>query len=112
MKKMDKRKKMVVIFENLEQVHLNKDVGMLPLALHKNELFDITIMSNLKNFVDLEYEKYIKLKFFTRFKNRKWNKYLLFFDVLKNARKLDYLMIYHDHIDKFILLYLCKLINP
>lgn len=105
-------KKMVVIFENLEQVHLSKDVGMLPLALHKNESIDITIVSNLKKFKDIEYEKYIKLKFFTRFKTRKWNKYLLFFDVLKNARKLDYLMMYHDHLDKFILLYLCKLINP
>jgi glycosyltransferase involved in cell wall biosynthesis len=101
-------KKMVVVFENLEQVHLGKDVGALPLALQQNEGWDVSLYSTLKHFADDEYEKNVKLKFFTKFKNQKLNKLLLFIDVLKNAKKIDYLMVFHGGKDKSILFWLCK----
>jgi glycosyltransferase involved in cell wall biosynthesis len=104
-------KKMVVVFENLEQVHLGKDVGALPLALQQNEGWDVSLYSTLKHFADDEYEKIVKLNFFTKFKNRKLDKLLLFIYVLKKSRNIDYLMVFHGDKDKLILFLLCKILN-
>ncbi len=104
-------KKMIVIFENLEPVHLGKDVGALPLVLQNNENWDVSLYSTFGQFTQSDYEKNVKLKFFTSFKNRKINKLLLFIDILKNANKIDYLMIFHGGKDKSILFGLCKILN-
>lgn len=104
-------KKMIVIFENLEPVHLGKDVGALPLALQSNENWDVSLYSTFKQFTQSEYEKNVNLKFFTSFKNRKINKLLLFIDVLKNAKNINYLMVFHGGKDKYILFWLCKIFN-
>lgn len=104
-------KKMIVIFENLEPVHLGKDVGALPLALQNNENWDVSLYSTFGQFTQSEYEKNVKLKFFTSFKNRKINKLLLFIDILKNVKKIEYLMVFHGGRDKSILFWLCKILN-
>lgn len=104
-------KKMIVIFENLEPVHLGKDVGALPLVLQTNEGWDVSLYSTFGHFTKSDYEQNVKLKFFTAFKNRKINKLFLFIDILKNARKIDYLMVFHGGKDKFILFWLCKILN-
>ncbi len=102
---------MIVIFENLEPVHLGKDVGALPLALQNNENWDVSLYSTFGHFAQSDYEKNVKLKFFVAFKNRKINKLLLFIDILKNAKNIDYLMVFHGGKDKSILFWLCKLFN-
>jgi glycosyltransferase involved in cell wall biosynthesis len=104
-------KKMIVIFENLEPVHLGKDVGALPEALQTNENWDVSLYSTFGYFTQSDYEKNVRLKFFTSFKNRKINKLLLFMDILKDAKKIDYLMVFHGGKDKSILFWLCKILN-
>jgi len=75
-------KKFIVIFENLEPIHLGKDVGMLPKTLQNNTNWDVSIFSTLKKFNNIEFEKSCKLKFFTFFKNRKLNKILLIINLM------------------------------
>lgn len=104
-------KKMIIIFENLEPVHLGKDVGALPLALQNNENWDVSLYSTFGHFTQSDYEKNVKLKFFTAFKNRKINKLFLFIDILKKAKNIDYLMVFHGGKDKSILFWLCKILN-
>ena len=104
-------KKMFVIFENLERVHLGKDVGALPLALQNNDKWDIKLLSTYGTFSDEEYEKSIELKFFTKYKNRFLNKLYLFIYVLLNVKSLNYLMVFHGGKDKYLLFWLCKLFN-
>jgi hypothetical protein len=104
-------KKMIVIFEGLEPVHLGKDVGALPRALQTNENWDVSLYSTSEYFTQSDYEKNVRLKFFTSFRNRKINKLLLFMNILKDAKKIDYLMAFHSSKDKPILFWLCKILN-
>lgn len=104
-------KKMIVIFEDLEPVHLGKDVGLLPLSLNINENWDISIFSTFKQFSQKDYEKNIKLRFFVRFKYKILNKLVLFLNILRDAKNIDYLMVFHGGKDKSILFALCKVFN-
>lgn len=105
-------KKFIVIFDNLESFHLTKDVGMLPKTLKDNTNWDISIFSTLKKFNDLEFEKSVKLKFFTFFRNQKINKFFMFIDLILNAKNINYLMAFHGDRDKLILFSILKIINP
>lgn len=111
-KQKDYIKKFIVIFENLEPVHLGKDVGMLPKALQNNTNWDVSIFSTLKEFNDTEFEKSVKLKFFTFFKNCKLNKFFMMINLILHVRNIDYLMVFHGDRDKLILFWILKLINP
>ena len=52
------------------------------------------------------------MSFFVKFKNRKLNKILLFWKVLKTIRDI-YLMVFHGGIDKVVCYFiLCKIIGP
>jgi glycosyltransferase involved in cell wall biosynthesis len=111
LKACDTMKTMLVLFENLEQVHLGKDVGALPLAFQKNTKGKFSICSTLNKFTDNDFEKRVDLLFFTRFKSRTLNKLMMFIHVIKNAKEIDYLMVFHGGKDKSILFWLCKIIN-
>lgn len=98
--------KMVVIFENLEEVHLGKDVGQLPYALAGNSDLDITIMSTMQHFQNAEFEDKVSLKFFPNAKIR------LYLNILQNIKDIDVLMVFHGGKDKFLLFVLAKILNP
>ncbi len=104
-------KKIVTIFENLEPVHLNKDVGMLPYSLNILNDFDVKLLATSKQFSDEKFEEKVKLKFINPFKSRKLNKIILFLYVLLNIKKIDVLMLFHPTRDKYILSFLAKLLN-
>lgn len=106
-----KKNKMFVIFDRLEKFHLTKDVGELPLALKKSTSLDISFLSSLKKFND-EFTKEIPLLFFDFTTKKNLNKLFMYLYVLWHCRKLNYIMTFHIDIDKFILFYLCKIINP
>ena len=105
-------KKFIVMFEKLEPVHLYKDVGMLPKALQNKTNWDVSIFSTLKEFNDIEFERSVKLKFFTFFKNRKLNKFFMISNLILHVRRIDYLMVFHGNKDKLMLFWVLKLINP
>ncbi len=104
-------KKIITIFENLEPVHLNKDVGMLPYSINADNEYDVQLITNAKKFNDTEFEKKVSIKFIRPFDNRKINKIILFLQTLSKINKVDVLILFHPTRDKYILSYLAKLLN-
>lgn len=118
------KKNLTVLFtlDGLEKVHLYKDVGLTPYYLGKEYNLDVDIIySNSekkelpKSFrnVSLIEIKYYKiwniLKIIDKFKlleSFSFYKYLI-----KNAKKIDYLMFFHIGLDKFFLVLLYKILN-
>lgn len=105
-------KNMIVIFENLEEFHLHKDVGMIPMLLSKNRGYNVSFLSTFAHFKNVEFEKYITFKFFTSFTSRKLNKLFLFWDVIVNVKKTDVVMCFHGGKDKVLFFIFLKLLNP
>lgn len=118
------KKNLTVLFtlDGLEKVHLYKDVGLTPYYLGKEYNLDVDIIySNSekkelpKSFrnVSLIEIKYYKiwniLKIIDKFKlleSFSFYKYLI-----KNAKKIDYLIFFHIGLDKFFLVLLYKILN-
>lgn len=100
------RKRLFVVFENLEKVHLHKDVGMLPYVLAKHYEYDVTILSlnKEKEIQDTDFLKHVKLKLF----NNKKNIYLY---ILKNIWMINFLMFFHDEKRRGLFYLLCKMLN-
>ncbi len=109
---MKNKKKMFVLFESLEEFHLSKDVGELPKYLAMNLDWDVSILSVLPVFKVMSLEKYVQLKFFNDSMSKKINKIHMFMFVLLKSKELDYLMAFHGSLQKSILFFLCKIINP
>jgi len=109
--------------KEFENVHLYKDVGLVPCYLCKEyNLNGKIIYSNEvkkelpKQFRNLELEEIKFIKFpniirkldkFKLLENISFYKYLL-----KNAKKIDYLMFFHYSVDKIFLIQLYKFLNP
>ena len=87
--------KFLTIFPNAENVHLIKDVGMIPYTLHREYGYDSTIAS-YKNGVYPYYET--EVKGITQvFISKKFNNEILnvCWFILMNFRKYDILQCYH-----------------
>lgn len=104
-------KKIVTIFENLEQIHLKKDVGMVPYSINIENEYDTELWATSKSFSDETFEKQVCIKFIHPFRNRKINKIILFLHVLFHIKKIDILILFHPTRDKYILSFLAKLLN-
>jgi hypothetical protein len=64
---MKSNKKIFVLFEKLENIHLNKDVGQLPMEMAKELNYDVSLLSCFHNVQSNEFEKYVILKNFIKF---------------------------------------------
>jgi hypothetical protein len=93
-------KKIYTIFTRTENVHLIKDVGMVPYILHKYNHYESVVATykNSENYSYLNHEvKGLKIDFIKKkFINRNYN--ILWF-ILKKFRKIDVLQLYHFEID-------------
>ena len=113
------KKKLTLIFKNVEKVHLGKDVFLVPYYLKKINNFDTTIVCPLTDTnKELENEvKGIKInklncsklkknsnKFYVKSKTIKY--------IIKNSRKIDVLASFHLHDGLLLLIFLYKIINP
>lgn len=119
------KKNLVLFFtiKEFEEVHLYKDVGLTPYYLCKEYnlngkiVYSNEIKEELPKYfrtLELEEIKFIKfpniirkLDKFKVLENINFYKYLL-----KNAKKIDYLMFFHYGVDKIFLIHLYKYLNP
>lgn len=114
-------KRFVLLFdiEWFERVHLFKDVGMIPAYFKKIYDFDSTIIfyDNEKNRSLMKEECGINLiRIKQNFMNRvKWFRYFLSpmaLYIIKNAKNIDTLMMFHLKEENFYYRLLYKLFNP
>lgn len=117
------RKRLDLLFtgNGFENFLLYKDVGLLPYYLKKEYSLDINIVcSNKKKKVQENFReiKIIELKYYyfgeffekiLKFKVIKFFNYYKY--LIKNAKKIDYLMFFHIGLDKFFLVLLYKFLN-
>lgn len=107
---MNKKKKFVTIFPSTENIHLIKDVGIIPYLMHKNHHYDSYIASyNNGNYDYLQTDvSGLKVVFLNKiFKNDFLN--ILMFIV--TFKKIDVLQLYHYSFERLILCFLFKLIT-
>ena len=118
------KKKLVLFFTIKEfyNIHLYKDVGLVPYYLSKDyELETDIIYSNEKKIEVMEKFRNIKLKElkYYNFEKiiRKIDKFKIFENIsfysylFREARKIDYLMFFHFGVDKVFLIFLYKFLN-
>ena len=101
----------LTVFPNCENIHLVKDVGMIPYLLHKEEGYDSTIASyNNGEYPYLANEvKGLNHVFISKkFKSMRLN--VLYF-ILTNYRKYDILQVYHFSIDSLLFLSFFKMLK-
>ena len=110
-KQLDNRKKtFVTIFVRCEDVHLIKDVGIIPYLMHKNHGYDSKIVcyKNSINYQNLKNTPGLELEFMKKGINKYFDtiKYLI-----KNSKKIDVLNLYHMRPYAHIMVRLYKLLN-
>jgi len=108
---MDEKIKFLTIFTPCENIHLIKDVGMIPYVMYKDFGYDSTIASyNNGNYPYLESEVkgvsqiFIEKRFKSDFLN------LIFF-IFNNFKKFDILQVYHFSLKQLLVLNLFKILN-
>ena len=105
--------------DGLENIHLFKDVGLVPYYLGKeNELTVDILYSNsgdnkvVKNFRTIKLKNLKRINFIKKFdcfriiENFNFYRYLL-----KKGKKIDYLMFFHISVEKLFLIILYKFLN-
>ena len=95
----------VTLFTRLENVHLLKDVGMIPYILHRDHDFD-SVMVTRKNDADYSYIDRELKGLRIRFIKGKGAAYLL-----HNSRKIDVLNVYHLNLQSFFNLLLFRILK-
>lgn len=111
--KKEKKIRFVTVFPRCENIHLIKDVGMIPYILHKFYGYDSTVVG----YTDAGEMHYLNsavkgLKYVTikRTDNEVWD-FLKY--IIKNARKIDVLQLYHvTSNENFRWMIAYKLLNP
>ncbi|WP_005035208.1 glycosyltransferase family 4 protein [Holophaga foetida] len=93
-----------LIFKPLQSVHLHKDVGQVPFQLHKHFGFESNIVYNNKT----DHFDYIEseLHGLNIIKSNTW------IYLIKNARKIDSLMVFHVSTQSIYAILLYKFLNP
>jgi len=116
------KKRITLIFEGLQEVHLHKDVGMIPYILAR----DFEYESNILYFKDKNNAKLnsgfnkVKLVPFTklfsflpeRFGFQFLKKIALIWYLAVYAKEIDVLMLFHPSYDRYFYTRLYKLVNP
>jgi len=102
----DGRKRFVLIFDALQNVHLHKDVGQIPHQMYKHFGYDAEIVCHKNeehyDYLDGELQG-LKLKFIT-------SSPLCY--LLANAKQIDILMLFHVKTESIYATLLYKLLNP
>ncbi len=105
------KQKLACLFHKAENVHLTKDIGMIPFLLQKHFNFDTTLIcyENGK-YPNLEKDvKGLKLVFIKKITgNTNLDTYLF---LIQNANKYDIFQIYHPTIYNLLFLALFKFLN-
>lgn len=104
-------KRYVTIFPNTLDIHLIKDVGMIPYMLYKYHGYDayIATYNNGKyDYLDSEV-KGLKLDFIKKKFNNDYINIILY--IVKNAKKIDVLQVFGFSISQLFLLMLYKIIS-
>lgn len=107
-------KTFITIFEKTENIHLIKDVGQIPYLMYKYFDYDSTIITykNSDTYDFLENEtKGLNLKFIPKIKIGRYSLSMLWF-ILKNAKKIDILNLYHHRDKTYLNFLLYKFLNP
>lgn len=109
-----KPKRFVTLFQDLENIHLIKDVGQIPEMLAKKYGIESEIVG-LKKSIDYSFSSEIPHCKLTTLEQKSeshyWQKELLSY-VYDNARNIDILNLYHYSPQTFLLGILYKLRNP
>lgn len=105
--------------KTFERVHLNKDVGMIPLFLKKKYNFKSTIvfydtennrdLQSIENGISLER---LKMNVLNRLKVIEFFLSPMTLYIVKNAKKIDYLMLFHLKKQNYLYRFIYKLFNP
>jgi hypothetical protein len=85
----DRKTRFVLIFESLQNVHLHKDVGQIPHQLQKNFGYQAEIVCHKNE------DQYFYLNGELKGLNLQFFKSGPIAYLLKNARKIDILMLFH-----------------
>ncbi len=108
---MKKELSFVTIFPEIEDVHLIKDVGMIPWSMVHYFAYDSKILvpykSDFKRAKEVPQLQLVETS--GLFKNQKWNSYLW---LIKNAKKMDVLHFFHQVKHTRISIALYKRLNP
>lgn len=107
-------KTFVTMFEKTENVHLIKDVGQIPYLMHDYFNYNSTIITykNSDDYKFLETEtKGLKLKFIPKIKIGRYSISMLWY-ILKNAKNIDVLNLYHHRDKTYLNFLLYKFLNP
>lgn len=106
-----KKKTFVTIFPPAENIHLIKEIGMIPYLMFKNYGFDSYVASyNNGPYSYLENEvKGLKMFFITKKSNSEFLNILLF--ILKNSGKIDTIQFIHFSLAKLFLIFIFKILK-
>lgn len=111
------KKTFVTLFLSTSNVHLLKDVGMIPFCMYRDYGYDSTLVCfrNGEEYPSLEDEvKGLKIRFLEQEKGYafgKFSKKALAY-LRKNARKIDVLNLYHNTKETLLYAFVYKLFNP
>jgi glycosyltransferase involved in cell wall biosynthesis len=108
-------KTFATLFPDAENVHLIKDVGQIPYMMHRLFGYDSSILvySN-----DIEYAhlkdavKGLKVSYLKRGMNLRWFNIGVVSFLLRNARSVDVLNLYHDTLASKLYAWVYKRVNP
>lgn len=101
----------VTIFPQTENVHLLKDVGMIPFVLHEKFRYDsiITTYDNSKYSYLSNEVKNLKINFLRKYTNNEVVDVCIY--ILKNAKQIDILHLFHLRKKIIIWIFIYKLLN-
>lgn len=102
-------KKCVMYFDRMKDVHLYKDVGMVPLVISKILDYDLTYITSEK--ISNYAENKFKIKHIKRFPTHSLNLHF-FFWLIKEARSIDLLMTIHCRWYTLLIGFIYKIRNP
>ena len=114
-------KNFVQIFDikSFERVHLSKDVGMIPSLLKEKYNFNSTIVfydtennRDLKSIEEGICLERLKMNVLNRVKVTEFFLSPMIWYLIKNAKKIDYLMLFHLKKQNYLYRFLYKLFNP
>lgn len=105
-------KKFLTLFPETENVHLLKDVGMIPFLLNKQydyESFIACYSTDKFHYLENEVKGLKVTKVDKKFRSNDLNN---LYYVIKNAKHIDVIQMYHFKLATAIILVLAKLISP
>lgn len=105
-------KRFVTVFGKTSNIHLLKDVGMIPYWLGEKGIFQTSIacLRMEDKYPALSNEvKGLNIEFFEKYFNSVWISELMY--IVKNAKRIDILNLYHLNLRSSIQIYVYKKLN-